>query len=297
MSQGFVYNIQRMSVQDGPGLRTTVFLKGCPLHCLWCSNPESQAPTPQLMFFEDLCVGCGRCQEVCPRGAVVPAGTKFSWDVNACVNCGACAEVCPSKARVISGSLMTVNEVMQAVRKDELFYLNSGGGVTFGGGEPTAAGEFFLDLVRATHQAGYHVCVDTCGACPEERFARIVELADFFLFDCKHMDPAKHKELTGLNNTVILKNLRLALSSKAEVQIRMPLMPGLNDSVENITALADFLREYDRYEVEIMPYHCFGRSKYLALGRPVPQVAQYSPEDLRTVLARFESYGLHPVLV
>lgn len=297
MSQGMVYNIQRMSVQDGPGLRTTVFLKGCPLSCLWCSNPESQKSSPQMMFFESLCTGCGACMEVCPNGAVMPMGEKFGRDLEKCTDCGKCAEVCPSKAREMSGKEMTVEDVMDVVRKDALFYENSDGGVTFGGGEPTSGGEFFLDMVRAAHEEGFHVTVDTCGFCPAERFDRTIELADLFLFDCKHMDPEQHKKLTGQDNTIILRNLRAALNSKTQVRLRMPLMPGMNDSDENIAAMAEFFKEFDSPEIEVMPCHAFGRNKYAALGWAYRMSGEYTPEQLDVILERFANHGLNTVIV
>ena len=298
MSQGMIYNIQRMSVQDGPGLRTTVFLKGCPLRCLWCSNPESQQFTPQMLLFDNLCVGCGACAQVCPNGAVVPLeGGKMGRDTERCTHCGACTEVCPSKARVMSGRIMTVEDVMEVVRKDWLFYENSGGGVTFGGGEPTAGGQFFLDLVQTAHDEGLHVTVDTCGFCPEDRFDKTIGLADLFLFDCKHMDPEQHKKLTGQDNALILRNLEAALASSTEVRVRMPLMPGLNDSDENLAAMAAFLGRFGRRQVEIMPCHAFGKSKYAALGKPYPDVQQYTPEGLKAAEERFARHGLVPVIV
>ncbi|NDV18670.1 glycyl-radical enzyme activating protein [Pseudodesulfovibrio sp. JC047] len=297
MSQGMIYNIQRMSVQDGPGLRTTVFLKGCPLSCLWCSNPESQRTTPQLMFFESLCTGCGACMNVCPAGAVVPLDGKFGRDVEKCINCGQCADVCPSKAREIAGKEMTVEAIMDVVRKDSLFYENSNGGVTFGGGEPTAGGAFFLDLAQAAHDEGFHITVDTCGFCPAERFDRTIELADLFLFDCKHMDPEQHKKYTGQDNTIILRNLRAALNSDTQVRLRMPLMPDMNDSDENIAAMANFFKEFDRTEIEVMPCHAFGRNKYAALGWPYRMSGEYTPEQLNVVLERFANHGLKTVIV
>jgi len=298
MLKGMVYNIQRMSVQDGPGLRTTVFLKGCPLRCLWCSNPESQAFTPQLMYFENLCTGCGACETACPNGAVTRLRNgKFGRDPKQCTDCGACAPVCPSGARDMSGRLMTVEEVMEVVRKDGTFYLNSDGGVTFGGGEPTAAGDFFLALLEQAHEEAYHCTVDTCGQCPEDRFRKTIELADLLLFDCKHMDPARHRELTGQDNTLILKNLRNALGSGTPVRIRMPLMPGLNDTEENLAAMADFLGEFSLRDVEVMPCHFFGRNKYLALNRALPLVRQYEPEEFKAVNERFLRHGLRPIVV
>jgi len=297
MSQGMIYNIQRMSIHDGPGLRTTVFLKGCPLRCLWCSNPESQKTTPQMLYFEAQCTGCGTCNDVCPNDAVIPLGEKFGRDTAKCTDCGLCAESCPTKAREMSGRLMTVEEVMKEVQKDSLFYENSGGGVTFGGGEPTAGGQFFLDMLEAVHNEGFHVTVDTCGFCPAERFDKTIELADLFLFDCKHMDPEQHKKLTGQDNAIILRNMRAALSSGKQVRIRMPLMPNMNDSEENIAAMAEFFKEFDRNEIEIMPCHAFGKSKYLALGKSLPEVSQYTPEQLKVVLERFARHGLNPVIV
>lgn len=297
MSQGTVYNIQRMSTKDGPGIRTTVFLKGCPLHCLWCSNPESQLFTPQLLFFRNLCTGCGACVRACRSGASSMEEGVSRLDREQCRDCGACALVCPTRAREMSGRLMSVEEVMAVLRKDALFYENSGGGVTFGGGEPTSGGQFFLDLVEASVLEGWHVAVDTCGFCPEERFHKVLKMADLFLFDIKHMDPEQHKALTGQDNALILRNMRAALLSGREVHIRMPLMPGLNDSEENITAMADFFGTFGHHEIEIMPCHAFGRNKYAALSLPFPAVEQYTPEALQRVRERFARHGLSTVIV
>lgn len=297
MQSGMVYNIQRMSTQDGPGMRTTVFLKGCPLCCLWCSNPESQSFKPQLMVFTNLCTGCGRCAKVCPNGAVVQDETGVNSDLALCTDCGACVEVCPSKARVMSGEEMSVEDVMKIVRKDALFYSNSGGGVTFGGGEPTCGGDFLLGLMSASVQDGYHNCLDTCGYCPPESFKKALALSELLLFDCKHMDPETHKKLTGVDNAIILENLRTALSSKVPVQIRIPLMPDLNDSEDNIAAMAAFLKEYGKTEVDVLPCHAFGRSKYDALRLPTPTMQAYEPAHLEEVLARFTKHGLKVTIV
>ncbi len=296
--KGIVYNIQRMSTKDGPGLRTTVFLKGCPLRCPWCSNPESQSFKPQLMVFPNLCVSCGACQQVCPEGAViVMEDGKYNRDMEKCTSCGTCVEVCLAKAREISGKYMTVEEVMKEVDSDSLFYENSEGGVTFGGGEPTAAGDFLLALIDASVHRGYHICLDTCGLCSPEFFQKVLRDVDLFYFDSKHMDPAEHKRLTGVDNAVILQNLNTALTSGKDVHIRIPLMPGINDTEANISALADFLHPRGKHEVDILPCHTFGLNKYTALRRERPAMVPYEADQLKEALARFEKHGLRTEII
>ncbi len=295
--EGIVYNIQRMSTKDGPGLRTTVFLKGCPLRCLWCSNPESQVFRPQLLVFPNLCVGCGACEKACSHGAVTREGKTFNRDCQVCTNCGACVPVCPARAREISGKAMRVDDVMRVVDSDSLFYENSGGGVTFGGGEPTAAGDFLLALLDASQRRGYHICLDTCGLCEPERFQKIMERVDLFLFDCKHMDPEEHKRLTGADNGLILKNLHAVLGAGKNVRIRIPLMPGINDGARNIEAVAAFLHRYGHREVDVLPCHTFGHSKYAALKQPEPAMISYLPDELSAVLERFSKADLNVTVV
>ncbi len=297
MESGIVYNIQRMSTKDGPGLRTTVFLKGCPLHCLWCSNPESQSFHPQLLLFDNLCRSCGACARVCPHDAVIKVGDVYNRDRGLCRDCGACVEVCPTKARVMSGSRMTVGDVMAVVDRDSLFYANSEGGVTFGGGEPTAAGDFLVALLQDCANKGYHTCVDTCGVCLPDQFRKVMALTDLFLFDCKHMDPEEHRRLTGLDNALVLENLRQVLESGREVHIRVPLMPRLNDSEENIRALSEFLRRYGKTDVDVLPCHAFGGSKYDALRLPRPAMTAYPADELKKALERFARHGLNVTIV
>lgn len=289
---GIVYNIQRMSTKDGPGLRTTVFLKGCPLHCPWCSNPESQSFKPQLLVFSNLCTGCGACEHVCPQHAVVRTGNVYNRDRALCTDCGLCAAQCPTKAREMSGQRMTVDEIMRVVDSDSLFYGNSDGGVTIGGGEPTSAGDFLLALLDECAGRGYHTCVDTCGVCAPERFREVMRRAELFLYDCKHMDPEEHKRLTGSDNAVILENLGSLFAAGKAVRIRVPLMPGINDTEKNIAAMAGFLHKHGRYEVDVLPCHAFGQSKYDALNLTRPTMVSYQPEELRAALERFARYDL-----
>ena len=292
-TKGILYNIQRMSLHDGPGLRTTVFFKGCPLRCIWCSNPESQSAVPQLMYFADLCSGCGHCAAICTHGAVLEREHRFPRDFSRCVGCGACAAECPTTAASMSGREYEVEEVMEIIRRDASFYSNSGGGITFGGGECTMKGDFLTELLTACLNEGLHTCLDTCGQTDPVLFQRLLEMADLFLFDVKHMDSVQHKSLTGVGNERILGNLRTALEHYPEkIRIRIPLMPGLNDSEENITALAAFLKQYGVHHVDILPCHFFGKNKYAALGRPQPPVREYTPDELHDVLRRFAAHNL-----
>ena len=297
-THGIIYNIQRMSTDDGPGLRTTVFFKGCPLHCLWCSNPESQATAPQMLFFPSLCAGCGHCVQVCRHDAIVEKGSVFTRDISRCISCGACVEQCPTTASSMSGREYNVEEVMKIIRKDASFFANSGGGVTFGGGECTMQGAFLMELVETCLSEGLHTCIDTCGQTDPKLFVRLLDKADLFLFDIKHMDNEQHKRLTGMWNETIQRNLKNALAMYPEkIRIRVPLMPGLNDSEENISSVALLLGQYGLRHVDVLPCHSFGSSKYEALGLRQPNVREYTPDELHDVLERFAAHGLETEIV
>ncbi len=296
--KGIIYNIQRMSVQDGPGLRTTVFLKGCPLRCIWCSNPESQLLTPQLMFFQNLCVACGLCIQACPQHAISMEQQKVTRDALRCTQCGACAAVCPSAASCMSGKEYSATDVMHIIRKDASFYSNSGGGVTFGGGECTMQRHFLLKLVDACLQEGLHICLDTCGHCSANFFEELIEKVDLFLFDIKHMDCVLHKKFVGIDNTLIQQNLIKLLSLAPEkVHIRIPLMQKINDTEENIAAVACLLKKYDIFQVDILPCHTFGSSKYTALGLQQPHLEEYTPQQLENTLKCFTKHGLQTEII
>ena len=297
-TRGTIYNIQRLSTHDGPGVRTTVFFKGCPLHCLWCSNPESQDCAPQPMYFADLCSGCGQCAARCSHEAVIRHEHTFGRDFSRCVRCGECIAHCPTTACTMSGAVRSVEEVMQIVRKDASFYFRSGGGVTFGGGECTMQGAFLMALIEACAAEGYHICLDTCGQTEPGLFENLLGKADLFLFDVKHMDSAKHRELTGRGNELIQQNLRTALATCPEkLRLRVPLMPGLNDDEENIAAMADLLHGFGVHSVDVLPCHFFGRNKYEALGLPHPEVREYVAEELHAVLEIFARCNLETEIV
>lgn len=296
--KGVIYNIQRMSVHDGPGIRTTVFFKGCPLRCQWCSNPESISFSKQLMVFEDLCTGCGACGAACPHGAITRNGRCGTTDRSLCQNCGACLDVCPAGCRAISGKEYSVDEVMHIIRKDRAFYRNSGGGVTFGGGECMAQEEFLFSLLEASRAEGLHTCLDTSGYFAPGLLERFLPFVDVILYDIKHMDAESHRGLTGADNALILANLRMLLESAPQkVRIRMPLIPDANDTEENIAAMAKLLHPYGCAAVEVMPNHFFGRNKYLALQRSIPGFPEYTPEALRAILDLFARYGLTATVV
>ena len=281
---GIVYNIQRMSTKDGPGLRTTVFLKGCPLHCPWCSNPESQSFKPQLMFFSNLCVGCGACERICPNGAVVKIGDVYNRDRSVCTDCGLCVESCPSKAREMSGKRMTVEEVMRVVDSDSLFYDNSGGGVTLSGGEVLAQAAFALDLMAACKRYGIHLALETSGFGKREDLLALADAADCLFYDVKHTDDDVHRELTGQGSGLILDNLDAVLDRAAgKLTVRLPLIPGLNDDEGHLENFARTIKALGRVQaVELLPYHRLGKNKYALLGRAyaLESLGPMSKEDL-----------------
>ena len=292
---GCVFNIERFAIRDGPGIRTTVFLKGCPLRCLWCSNPESMKPFPQLFYFEHLCARCYRCVEACPNKAttVSPEGA-IEIDRSLCKNCGECVEVCPNKAREMSGKLMTVEEVLEEVKKDTLFYQNSGGGVTASGGEPTHQPEFLWHLFRRCQKSAIHTCLDTCGFVQTEVLQRVLEHTNMVLYDIKHMDPVRHRELIGVDNRLILENARMIAAQGKPMIIRLPLIPGHNDSEQDIKALAEFMTALGLKRIDLLPYHSLGKEKYARLGLEyeLSDLKPHESEEVGVIKSFLESHGL-----
>jgi len=301
---GRIFNIQRYTLHDGSGIRTLVFLKGCPLRCLWCSNPESQKSMPELGFIEARCVGqeaCGApCVSACLEEAVVLDGRgEPAIDRDGCNNCGRCAEACSHDALKLVGREMSVAEVLAEVEKDRAFYRRSGGGITVGGGEPLAQYRFTAELLEGAQAEYLHTAIETSGHVAWERLETVLRYADLLHFDLKHMDPRRHEELTGQSNELILGNVAriLRIKEPEDVVIRIPVIPGCNDSVENIRESAMFVAESGFTQIELMPYHQFGVSKYRQYGM-VYQLDEPAPAaegDLPSLRRLVESFGLREV--
>ncbi len=265
-----VLDIQRFSVHDGPGIRTLVFLKGCPLRCRWCANPESVNFKPELGLIRAECNSCGACVPACPRAAVsLDEDRKPVIDRELCDNCGKCIDVCFPHALIMYGRLRSAQDVFEEVKRDMPFYAASGGGMTVSGGEPLSQPEFVKALFTLAHEAGIHTAVETAGCVPPAVFKEILPLADYVLFDLKCFDPQLHRDLCGRDNRLILANARALAASGLPFIFRIPVIPGCTDSPENISAIADFVKEIKPggCTVELMPYHRLGTLKYEYLGR------------------------------
>ncbi len=271
--RGRVFDIQRFSIHDGPGIRTTVFLKGCPLRCLWCHNPEGLSPSPVISFLSEKCMACGECVRMCPNGAHHfragdnGAASTHAYDRGRCEACGRCTITCDTRALEFVGRRMTVEEVMKEVRQDRPFYMTSGGGLTVSGGEPLAQPEFTRELLAAARDEGIHRCVETSGFASWTRFKAVLSLVDLFLFDFKETDPRRHADFTGQSNEVILENLRALYDAGAKIQLQCPIVPGFNDREEHFAGIVALIRSMpDLLGIRLLPYHPLGKTKLERFG-------------------------------
>jgi pyruvate formate lyase activating enzyme len=282
---GIIFNIQRYSIHDGPGIRTTVFLKGCPLSCFWCQNPESQAARPEILFDRNSCAACGQCIVACSSGANWLQDDYARIDRGKCTGCGACVESCPTKARKLTGRYATVDEIMEEVLRDRKFYENSGGGITLSGGEPTWQTKFALQLLRRCKEEGLHTTLDTCGYVPWPSMQKLLEYSDIVLYDIKCLDATKHSKATGKPNNLILSNAQKIASHK-EIWIRIPLVPGFNDSPEEVATIVRFAkRELGAVRIDLHPYNKLGESKYGRLDKAAVSLEPQTEDHLKRLQA------------
>ena len=293
--KGLVFSIQRYSTEDGPGIRTTVFMKGCPLRCLWCHNPEGQEFFPRIAFNDSRCIGCKGCVDACPQGAIIITADGSRTDRGKCQNCGKCADMCPTGARELIGKYMTAKEVFSEVERDKLFYRSSGGGVTVGGGEPTMQPRFLVEFLRKCHEQGIHTALDTSGYTGWKEIEEILKHVDLVLFDIKQMDPAKHVEYTGVSNKLILENARKISGKGISMIIRVPVIPRYTDGEDNIRDVMEFVCALEGViKVDLLPFHRLGELKYRKLARNYAFGGIQPPTDAHMQELRriVESFGL-----
>ena len=292
--KGLVTDIKHFAVHDGHGIRTTVFLKGCPLSCRWCHNPESIGAKPQLGYYAESCVGCGMCEKVCPVGAHVFADGAHTYNREKCILCGACTEVCGVNALHLYGREMTVDEVLDTVEEDRIFYEQSGGGMTLSGGEPTQQYAFALALLREAKARGLHTALDTCGMAATERYEALLPYVDQFLFDVKHIDGESHKRGTGVDNALILENLHYLSDHGASIEIRIPLIPGYNDGNDVLDGIGRLLSTIHNTGVRVLAYHDYASGKYAALDmeNTLPRVDVPDAAHMQYCRDRLTSFGL-----
>ena len=297
---GVVFNVQRFSIHDGPGIRTTVFLKGCPLHCCWCANPESISTKPELGVIRNRCDKCMKCLEACPEAAIVFTEDKdVHIDRSRCTACGKCVEVCYPEALAIYGKEMSVEEVFERVRRDEIFYRGSGGGLTVSGGEPLEQFEFVIALFKMCREAGIHTCLDTSGYVGSDVLSKVLALTDYVLYDIKHMDSGVHSQFTGMPNDLVLANAKVVAESGIPMLIRIPVIPGVNDTLENIRETAHFVEMLrENIAIELLPYHRMGLGKYQALDTPYPLegTQPLEPASLELIRQTIEGVGVKCIL-
>ena len=287
-----IFNIQKFCLHDGPGVRTTVFLKGCPLRCPWCHNPESRSPAPEILFNESKCAGCGACAKACPAGAVALREGRPATDRTKCTGCGACAAACLPGARALAGERADPDALMRRIERARPFFEPSGGGVTFSGGEPMLYPGFLFEMASRCKAKGIPVAVDTSGCVPRAHFEALRGLVDCYLYDIRTADPVRHRELIGAELGPIAGNLRALCESGETVLLRLPLIAGLNDADDDARAVLALLGGLPVRRIHLLPYHDIGRGKYRRLGREYDETMRApKPERLAALTKIYEKAG------
>ncbi|MEO8371519.1 MAG: glycyl-radical enzyme activating protein [Candidatus Solibacter sp.] len=291
--RGLIFNIMRFSLHDGPGIRTAVFFKGCPLSCLWCHNPESQNFTPDVMYSAERCQLCGECRTACPHSAIQRVGDRMTVTED-CQRCGTCVDFCGAEARTVSGREMTAGEIIKEIERDLVFFDDSGGGATFTGGEPFSQPELLEALLTECRSRRIHTAIETCGAAPREQVLRIGALADIILYDLKILDAGRHRTYTGAGNRNILENLEALVAAGRQVAVRIPVVPGVNDGADDVRQACEYLAGLAVERVEFLPYHPTGTEKYRRLGREylLPDTPSTDAESMAQIAAQMRAAGV-----
>ncbi len=296
MNNPLIFDIKRYAINDGPGIRLAIYFKGCSLRCVWCHNPESIAPQAQKLYTAARCISCGECVKVCPVCALELTDEGISTDSARCTLCGKCARSCPTKAMEISGEEKSIAELMTIIEREQHLFDQSGGGVTVSGGEPLLYPDYLFELFDRCGQRQIHRALDTAGHVPEKNLLAAAQRTDLFLFDLKLIDPARHQQLTGVDNCLILSNLRALATTGAQIQLRIPLIKGVNTAIEDLTAFAEVIAGLpgEKKDVALLPYHAIATHKYRKLGTSYQAEELQSPEqaDLDRAIYCFTSFGL-----
>jgi pyruvate formate lyase activating enzyme len=295
MPTGEIFDIKKYAIHDGPGIRTTVFFKGCPLSCWWCHNPESVSKTTHRIYRPERCIGCKNCLSACLNGALVESQKQMQWIAANCVYCRSCAQACPAEAVEFIGKTMSVDDVMAEISKDAVFYDESRGGVTISGGEPLLQTSFLVALLDACGDLDLHRAVDTSGYADTETLLKVASRTELFLFDLKHMDPDKHCRYTGVSNQIILNNLKQLSQCGARIIIRLPVIPGINSDDENIDRTGSFISSLSGVgRVDILPYHSSAKTKYRNIGvkNNATHIRRPSGDCLESIVRRLKKFNL-----
>ncbi len=300
MKTGLIFDIKHFAVHDGPGIRTTVFVKGCPLRCMWCHNPESLTSEPQLMFTPSRCIGCGYCMKVCEKGAHIIVNGVHEVDWSKCVACGKCADECYSGALELAGREASVDEVMEEIMKDKVFFENSKGGMTISGGEPLNQPDFTTEVFRRAKENGIHTSLDTSGYAAWSVIEKVIEHVDMVLYDIKQMDSERHKEYTGVPNELIIENLKKLDTKGIPIWVRIPNIPGINDGEDNFRRIGELLSGLKHLErVDILRYHKLAESKYEHTGQDYRLKGMNTPEkdEVQHLKDILEDFGVSNVII